>query len=127
MRWLPRRKPRALALLVIAVVVGLLGTAGPPAGAGPPAALANTAEAGGPVASSGRLATAATASAQLRTVRFGSTVSMADAGVIIARDRGYFREQGIELDFVPFQSGPDTMVPMASGDLEVGSGNFAIV
>ena len=52
---------------------------------------------------------------------------MSDAGVFVARDRGYFREQGLEVEYVPFQSGPDTMVPMASGDLEVGSGNFAIV
>src|SRR5207248_265410 len=52
---------------------------------------------------------------------------LSDAGVFLARERGYFREQGIDVDLVPFQSGPDTMVPMASGDLEVGSGNFGIV
>jgi NitT/TauT family transport system substrate-binding protein len=64
---------------------------------------------------------------QLRTVRFGSPGAISDAGVFIGRERGYFREQGLDVDFVPFQSGPDTMVPMAAGDLEVGSGNFGIV
>jgi NitT/TauT family transport system substrate-binding protein len=63
----------------------------------------------------------------LRTVRFGSTMGLSDAGVFLGRERGYFREQGLDVDFVPFQSGPDTMVPMAAGDLEVGSGNFGIV
>jgi NitT/TauT family transport system substrate-binding protein len=72
-------------------------------------------------------AAAPVSASQLRTVRFGSTQSASDAGVFIGRERGYFREQGIEVDYVPFQSGPDTMVPMASGDLEVGSGNFGIV
>lgn len=122
----PRSRLRAIHLLALAVVAGLLGTSGQPAGAGPPAALAHAADAGAAVASSASLPVAA-GSSQLRTVRFGSTQNLGDAGVFIGRDRGYFREQGIDVDFIPFQSGPDTMVPLASGDLETGGGNFGIV
>src|SRR5262245_37922204 len=126
MERLPRSKLRALQLLALAVVAGLLGMSGQPAGAGPPVALARATDPGAAVASSAPLPVAA-GSSQLRTVRYGSTQSLAGAGVFIGRERGYFREQGIEVDSIPFQSGPDTMVPLASGDLEVGAGNFGVV
>lgn len=122
----PRSRLRAVQLLALAVVAGLLGASGQSAGVGTPVALARIADPGAAVANSAPLPDAA-ANAQLRTVRFGSTQSLADAGVFIGRDRGYFREQGIDVDFIPFQSGPDTMLPLASGDLEVGGGNFSIV
>ncbi len=65
------------------------------------------------------------APAQLTTVHFGSPQSISDAGVFIARDRGYFRGQGIEVDVVPFQSGPNTIAPLASGDLDVAGGTVS--
>src|SRR5690349_16743995 len=117
---------------LVGVLAGVLALGSPPAAARPGAALASGEVAPLAVAAvslpddlaSGVLP-ATTASApepQLRTVRFGSTQALSDAGVFIARDRGYFREQGIDVDYVAFQSGPDTMIPMASGDLEIGSG-----
>jgi NitT/TauT family transport system substrate-binding protein len=63
---------------------------------------------------------------QLTTVRFGSPQSISDAGVFIGRERGYFRQQGIEVDVLPFQSGNDIIVPLASGELQVGGGTFSI-
>src|SRR5690349_6878700 len=125
MRWSAPFIRSALGLALIAVFAGGVSAPGQPAGAGPTTAFAGGAGAvdqpvAGPM-------TALAAGAQARTVRFGSTIGLSDAGVFLARERGYFREQGIEVDLLPFQSGPDTMVPMASGDLEVGSGNFGIV
>jgi NitT/TauT family transport system substrate-binding protein len=107
MRWSAPLIRSALGLALVAAFAGGVAPPGQPAGASPPTVLA--------------------ADAQLRTVRFGSTMGLSDAGVFLGRERGYFREQGLDVDFVPFQSGPDTMVPMAAGDLEVGSGNFGIV
>jgi NitT/TauT family transport system substrate-binding protein len=59
-------------------------------------------------------------------LRFGSPGSVSDAGVILGDARGNFREQGIDLEFVPFQSALDTAVPLASGDLAAAGGVFGI-
>jgi NitT/TauT family transport system substrate-binding protein len=62
---------------------------------------------------------------QLSLVRFGSPQAISDAGVFIGRERGYFQALGIEVETIPFQSGPNLIVPLASGDLEVGGGTFS--
>src|SRR5207302_10112253 len=99
--------PGAVALLVALVVAGLTVAPGPLV-AGPPAALATV---------SGRLNVAP--APQLTMVRFGSPQSISDAGVFVARERGYFRDQGIEVEVIPFQSGPNTIAPLAAGELDV--------
>jgi NitT/TauT family transport system substrate-binding protein len=63
---------------------------------------------------------------QLTPVRFGSPQSISDAGVIVGRARGYFRELGLDVDSLNFQSGPDLIAPLASGELQAGGGNFSI-
>ena len=66
------------------------------------------------------------AAPQLAPVHFGSPQAISDAGVFIASARGYFAEQGLNVDTQPFQSGPNTIVPLASGDLDVAGGTFSI-
>ncbi len=68
----------------------------------------------------------ASTSPQLTRVRFGSPQAISDAGVYIGQDRGYFREQGLDIETLPFQSGPDTIPPLASGELEVAGGTISI-
>jgi NitT/TauT family transport system substrate-binding protein len=68
----------------------------------------------------------ATPGLQLRTVRFGSPRAISDAGVFIGRERGYFREQGLDVESVPFQSGPNTVPALASGDLETAGGTLSV-
>jgi NitT/TauT family transport system substrate-binding protein len=105
--------PGAVALLVALVVAGLTVAPGPLV-AGPPAALATA---------SGRLKVAP--APQLTMVRFGSPQSISDAGVFVARERGYFRDQGIEVEVIPFQSGPNTIAPLAAGELDVAGGTVS--
>jgi NitT/TauT family transport system substrate-binding protein len=62
---------------------------------------------------------------QLVPIRFGSPQSVSDAGIFIARDRGYFREQGFDVQSIVFQSAPNTIAPLASGDLELAGGTFS--
>src|SRR5438552_2282045 len=38
------------------------------------------------------------------TVRVGMLTQNSDAGLFIANDKGYFREQGIEMESLPFQN-----------------------
>jgi NitT/TauT family transport system substrate-binding protein len=64
-------------------------------------------------------------SPQPATVRFGSPQAISDAGVFIAQERGYFAEQGLAVDALPFQSGPNTIPALASGDLEVAGGTLS--
>jgi NitT/TauT family transport system substrate-binding protein len=66
------------------------------------------------------------AAPQTRVVRFGSPSAVSDAGVFIARDRGYFREVGLDVESVHFQSGPNTVPAMASGDLETAGGTLSV-
>ncbi|MDP2726093.1 MAG: ABC transporter substrate-binding protein [Dehalococcoidia bacterium] len=65
-----------------------------------------------------------TAPAKPTTVRFGSPGLLTDAGVFIAMDKGYFKEQGINMELVPFKTAPDAIPPLATGDLEVTGGSL---
>lgn len=56
------------------------------------------------------------------TVRCGTTNSLSEAGQFIAVERGYFREQGLDVDFSSFDSAAGMIAPMASGQLDVGVG-----
>ncbi len=109
------RSVRLLGLLILAGFAGL-GVAPTPArgsaSAFPSAGLGVTA--------------AARPLPQLVSVRFGSPQGVSDAGVFIARERGYFGEQGLAVDVLPFQSGPDTIPPLASGDLELAGGAISV-
>jgi len=99
----PGRLVRALALATVAL--GVTAAAPPPHQPRPAAA----AEAPAP---------------QLTRVRFGSPQAVSDAGVFLGRERGFFQAQGIEVETIPFDSGPNVIAPLGSGELEVGGGNF---
>lgn len=100
-----------LALLIVAGTIGL-GAAPGPAAQAAPAERALSAPAGGPAP-------------QLTRVQFGSPQSISDAGVFICKAWGFFQAQGLDVDPVLFQSGPNLIAPLASGDLEVGGGSFS--
>ena len=58
-------------------------------------------------------------------VRVGLLNATADAGIYIAQEKGYFREEGIELETTLYPSGV-TMVPaLTSGQLDVGGGELS--
>jgi NitT/TauT family transport system substrate-binding protein len=56
------------------------------------------------------------------TVRVGMLSQTSDAGIFIANDRGYLREQGLELESVPFQTAQQMVAPLGAGQLDVGGG-----
>src|SRR5215213_7433173 len=104
---LPRRVRRlgALALLT----VWLLGCATAAPAAVPPPVAAATATAAPPPPA--------------QAVRLGALGSTTDAGFYIALDRGYFREQGLDIEFVPFDSAARMVAPLSAGQLDVGGGS----
>jgi NitT/TauT family transport system substrate-binding protein len=69
-------------------------------------------------------ASAALPSDSLIKVRMGVMGIAPEAGLYIAIERGYFRDEGLELELVPFRSGADQMAPLATGELQMGDGGL---
>lgn len=55
-------------------------------------------------------------------VRVGNTGSSSDIGLFIADKKGYFEEQGLDVELVPFDSGGRMVAPLGAGQLEVAAG-----
>lgn len=51
--------------------------------------------------------------------------SSADAAMFVAIEKGYFEEQGIEVELRRFDSGARMVAPLGSGQLDVGSGGIS--
>lgn len=57
-----------------------------------------------------------------RKVRMGEISSASDSGIYVALQKGYFAQQGIEIEFVPFDSAAKMVPALATGQLDIGSG-----
>ena len=68
------------------------------------------------------LAFAAPARAEMDKVAIGYTQTATDIGLYVADKRGYFREAGIDLQFVLFDSAARMVAPVAGGDLQAVAG-----
>jgi NitT/TauT family transport system substrate-binding protein len=67
-----------------------------------------------------------TASSQtLATVRVGILTSTTDAPLWIADQYGYFKDEGLSVQFLTFNSGEAMIAPLSTGQLEVGGGSAA--
>jgi NitT/TauT family transport system substrate-binding protein len=64
------------------------------------------------------------AAAPLKKVKVGIIFLVADAGMFIAREKGYFAEQGLDVELSRFTSGSDIVALLATNQLDVGSGGL---
>jgi NitT/TauT family transport system substrate-binding protein len=96
----------AMALATVVTLVACGGTASP----SPSPSLAASA------------AATPTATPTPVTVRFGQVGSVSDAAIFIADAKGYFKEQGITLESVPFTSAAQMVAPLGTNDLQAGGG-----
>lgn len=55
-------------------------------------------------------------------VKVGLAGQAVDAAFYIARDYGYFKDEGIEVDFTVFDSGAKQIASLGTNEIEVGSG-----
>jgi NitT/TauT family transport system substrate-binding protein len=55
-------------------------------------------------------------------VRIGTIAAINDAGLYLAMERGYFQQEGLDVELVPFRASADMIPLMGNGQLEVGSG-----
>src|SRR3990170_124746 len=92
----------------------------PPAAAPTTAAApAKTAEPTKPPAPTPTTAPAATPTPRPATLKFGSIQSVSDAGVYVAIDKGYFKEQGITIEVNNFRTVPELIPGLGTGQLDV--------
>src|SRR3989304_848878 len=61
----------------------------------------------------------AVAAEPLKTVSVGTVGGLTDAGIFIGQEKGYFKEQGINLDYKVFGSSSDFMPLIGAGHLDV--------
>jgi NitT/TauT family transport system substrate-binding protein len=118
--------PLVLLLLVACAGPGGAAPAKPAASAPPPAA-GGAATASGPSAAAGTQATGF-ASARLpsmTTIKFGYTPLLSGGPVFVGIERGYFEELNLNLDMIRFNSGALMVAPLASNDLDAGSGGLS--
>src|SRR3954452_685083 len=107
----------ALALLGGLVVGACQAPAAAPA-AKSPAAPAAPADA--PTSAPAGVAATVAPPAEPLKVRWGGQRTLTDAAAFVALDRGYFREEGIDLDYVNFGSASEIVPAVATNQLEVG-------
>lgn len=114
----------------LASVAGLAacGSAAPPSSAGvsqaakasQPSVLPSAAGSASAAASSSAAASAAREAQNV--VHVGLLSSVSDAGLYIAMDKGFFKEQGIDIRTNQFQSAAYMVAPLSEGQLDVGGG-----
>jgi NitT/TauT family transport system substrate-binding protein len=68
-------------------------------------------------APSGAAPPAASAPREPTLVKIGALLGASDAGIFLAMDRGYFAEQGLEIDIT--RGGTELVPPLATGDIDV--------
>ena len=119
---------RGAGLVALGTLIGvLLAACAPAAPVNAIASPAPIADARPPVTSipASAAAPAAPPAPSAETVRFGVLSAATDAGIFIAQDLGYFREQGIEVEMVPFDSAARMVAPLGAGQLDAGGGSHS--
>ena len=62
------------------------------------------------------------ASGNLTKVSVGLLFSTSDSGILIAQDRGYFKDQGIQIETHRFNTLVDMVAPVGAGQLDIAAG-----
>ena len=58
-------------------------------------------------------------------VKIGISRTISDAGYYIADAMGFFREEGLEVSIVGFNSAAQIIAPLGTGELDVGGGTVS--
>jgi NitT/TauT family transport system substrate-binding protein len=80
-----------------------------------------------PAALAGMLAGNLMSAAQAANkVAVGTGGSASDAPFYIAYDKGFFRDEGLDVDLIVLDSGAKVIAPLGTGELDVGSGALSV-
>lgn len=59
-------------------------------------------------------------------IKVGSSMVLSSSGIFLAQELGYFAEEGLVVEIIPFkESGAPMTVLLSSGVLDIGGGNFS--
>jgi NitT/TauT family transport system substrate-binding protein len=59
-------------------------------------------------------------------IKVGVSPALSSAGLFLAKERGYFAREGLDVELVEFPaSGPELIPALATGQLDVGAGNIS--
>src|SRR5437867_3072183 len=94
-----------------------------PAASAPPVASAAASAAAKPSAAASATAkpSAAAAAGALKHLKVGTLPTLGNAPFIIADKRGYFKEEGLEIELVPFSAGSQTIPPLSTGQIDAAN------
>ena len=56
----------------------------------------------------------------------GTGGSASDAPFYLAQDKGFFKDEGLEVDLIVLDSGAKVIAPLGTGELDVGSGALSV-
>ena len=59
------------------------------------------------------------------TLRVGTVSSTSDAGIFIAMEKGYFKEEGLQIETENFQTAAAMIAPLGAGQLDIATGAIA--
>jgi NitT/TauT family transport system substrate-binding protein len=119
----PRPVIRTALLLLLALLASCTAAPSAPSGAATPAAAPRAAASPSAPASAPAVSAPLTTSPPAARVQVGQIgVTVGDAPIFIAEDRGYFREEGLEVERTQFDSAARMIPALASGQLDVGGG-----
>lgn len=111
----------AIIFSIVACAPAAAPQATPTVGAAPSPAAAPTKAPAAVTPTAAAKAAAATATPVPVKVRVGIAGSITDAVMFLANDKGFFKEQGIDAEFVTFKSATEMLAPVGTNDLDVGA------
>lgn len=75
-----------------------------------------------PAASGAVSASASGAAAgNLKHIKIGALPTMGNAPIYIAQQKGYFKDEGLDAELVPFSSGAESIPPLAAGQVDAAA------
>jgi NitT/TauT family transport system substrate-binding protein len=69
--------------------------------------------------------TGAVGSAQAEPVRVGNINTVSDIAIFLADKKGYFKSEGLVIEFTPFTTAAQMVAPLGVGRLDVGGGTIS--
>ncbi len=111
----------ASVLTLLSLLLAACGQNGSQASASPPGVASSPATTG---PSTGQQ-TARPPLSPVVKVTVGSVKTTAEAPLYIAADRGYFHDEGLDVSFVDFKTGPDMIAPLGTDQIDAGAGGIS--
>jgi NitT/TauT family transport system substrate-binding protein len=120
------RSPLAAALLAAALAACAAPAAPPPTKPAPAPPAASAPAASGAASPATAPTAAAAVPSAPQKVRIAVQMNVTIAPLVLADERGYFKDAGIDLEIVPMGGGSEMAAPLATGEIDAGLGGISV-